>query len=56
MFYPIFYKNGVVSLDDNLGEGTRAVYPMLGAGKEGRWRWGKDTMQDAVDKNLIEIN
>lgn len=55
MFYPIFYKNGVVSLDDNLGEGTRAVYPMLGAGKEGRWRWGKDTMQDAVDKNLIEI-
>lgn len=54
MFYPIYNKGSEFSLTDNLGKGSRTILPMLDNNNEGRWRWGKDTMQDAIDKKLIE--
>ncbi len=54
MYYPIYYKNGCYSLKDDLGEGTSVIYPMIGKSTAGRWRWGKDTMDDAIKKDLLE--
>lgn len=55
MFYPIYYNGIDCSLDDNLEGDSVAIYPMLDVTVEGRWRWGKDTMADAIGKRLIEI-
>lgn len=55
MYYPIYYNTTQYSLENNLGEDSHVIYPMLNSQTEGRWRWGKDTMQDAINKNLIEI-
>ncbi|STZ07786.1 putative methyltransferase [Moraxella caprae] len=31
------------------------VYPMLTANEEGCWRWGKSTMQEAINSNKVEF-
>ncbi len=35
-------------------DGTK-IFPMLSKTEEGCWRWGKNKMQDALEKNLIEF-
>jgi len=35
-------------------DGTK-IFPMLPNGTEGRWRWGKNKMQDALDEGKIEF-
>lgn len=55
MFYPLYFLDGKVSLKNDLGEGAVAVYPMLDENSDGRWRWGIDTMQIAIEKGLVEI-
>ena len=35
-------------------DGTE-IFPMLSKTEEGRWRWGKPKMQQALDENLIEF-
>ena len=55
MFYPIYYNGKEYSLDNSLDGEVVAVYPMLDSATEGRWRWGMDSMADAVNQGLIEI-
>ena len=43
LFYPIPAPDGT------------ELYPMLSATAEGRWRWGKNKMQQALDDGLIEF-
>ena len=55
MFYPIYFNGAEYSLNDNLEGNVVAVYPMLDSKTEGRWRWGMDTMEEAIKQGLIEI-
>lgn len=55
MFYPLYFTDDRISLNNDLGEIAQTVYPRLDANTDGRWRWGMDTMQIAIDKNLVEI-
>lgn len=43
LFYPITAPDGT------------EIYPMLNQNEHGRWRWGKKTMQKALDNNSIEF-
>lgn len=54
MYYPLYFNGEHCSLKKDVTT-IAEIYPMLDIDTEGRWRWGKDTMQDAIDKNLIEI-
>lgn len=54
MFFPLFYDGTRCYLQSS-GAANIQILPMLSDSVEGRWRWGKDTMQDALDKNLVEI-
>ena len=53
MYFPLYYDGSSVSLEPSVL--ARPVYPMLNDTTEGRWRWGKDTMKDAIDMGLIEL-
>ena len=55
MFYPIYSNGTEYSLENNLKGAVTTVYPMLDSKTEGRWRWGKDTMDDAIKQGLIEF-
>ncbi len=55
MFYPIYFNGVDYSLKDDLGGNVIMVYPMLDSTTEGRWRWGMDTMEEAIKQGLIEI-
>lgn len=55
MFYPIYSNGTEYSLENNLKGTVTTVYPMLDFKTEGRWRWGKDTMDDAIKQGLIEF-
>lgn len=55
MFYPIYSNGTEYSLENNLKGTVTTVYPMLDSKTEGRWRWGKDTMDDAIKQGLIEF-
>lgn len=54
MFFPLFYDGTRCSLTPSVTANI-AILPMLSDSIEGRWRWGKDTMQDALEKDLVEI-
>lgn len=43
LYYPITAPDG------------SEVYPMLPDGRKGRWRWGNDTMQKAIDDGRVEF-
>lgn len=43
LFYPIKTPNDI------------EIYPMLNDKEEGRWRWGKSKMNEAIKNNLIEF-
>ena len=55
MFFPLYYDGSEIYLHAEGRIGETALYPMIDANTEGRWRWGIDTMEDAIQKNLIEI-
>lgn len=55
MFYPIYFNGLKYSLKDNLDGNVITAYPMLDSTTEGRWRWGMDTMEEAIKQGLIEI-
>ena len=55
MFYPIYYNGIDCSLNNDLSGDVSVVYPMRENNAEGRWRWGKDTMEEAIKKRFIEI-
>lgn len=54
MFYPLYYDGEHCSLNRDVTT-IAEIYPMLDKDTEGRWRWGKDTMQDALNKELVEV-
>lgn len=54
MFYPLYYDGKDVRLTRDVTT-IAEIYPMIDDNTEGRWRWGKDTMQDALDKHLVEV-
>lgn len=54
MYYPLYYNPNTNSISlDRLSEFDIEIFPMLDKNNEGRWRWGKDTMKDALDNNLV---
>lgn len=55
MFYPIYFNGLEYSLENNFEGNVTTVYPMLDSKTEGRWRWGKDTMNEAIKQGLIEF-
>lgn len=56
LYYPIYYnpqtmKFGICRENNNDIE----IFPMLDSTTEGCWRWGKTTMKNAFDNNLVCI-
>lgn len=54
MFYPL-YTDGKTCLLSPTFTHNIEIIPMIDQKHEGRWRWGKDTMKDAIEKNLITV-
>lgn len=54
MFYPLFFDGKQCHLTPSDSDNI-TILPMLTDTQEGRWRWGKDTMKDALEKDLVEI-
>lgn len=55
MFYPLYYDGENISLTKSNIKKPKKILPMLDDTTEGRWRWGKDTMRQALENDLIEI-
>ena len=55
MFFPIYYDGINLYLKPDGRAGETAIFPMIDDTTEGRWRWGVDTMEDALLKELVEI-
>lgn len=56
LYYPIFYSPLSASLTlDRIEQADVEIYPMLDATKEGRWRFGKTTMQRAINDGIVEV-
>lgn len=56
MYYPIYYnelKNKVSLEREDID--SIEIYPMLDENTEGRWRWGKSTMEDGISENVIVV-
>ena len=56
MYYPIYYDeaNKVIRLNKEK-ETDIEIFPMIDSETEGRWRWEKSTMKEALDEGLVEI-
>ncbi len=54
MFYPLYFDGKQCYLNETESANIK-ILPMLSDTQEGRWRWGNDTMKDAIDKGLVEI-
>ncbi len=56
LFYPIYFdsKNNVLSVKKKNKDDIE-IFPMLDANNEGCWRWGKTTMKEAFDENIVII-
>lgn len=54
MYFPLYYDGEKCYLNPSATANIE-ILPMLSENQEGRWRWGKDTMQDALDKNLVTV-
>lgn len=69
MFYPIFINkdgNRIVSVGESIPleadrksveahEGQIAVWPLFPDGREGRWRLGRDTLIELIEKHYVHI-
>lgn len=53
MFYPLYYDGHTVSIDS--AKNAVEILPMINSQTNGRWRWGKDTMCQAIKNGLVEI-
>ena len=53
LYYPLYYceKTGEISTEP-LTDGI-TIYPMLSKTEEGRWRWGKSTMQENIEQGIV---
>lgn len=54
MFYPLYTDGKSCVLSPTVTH-TIEIVPMIDPNQEGRWRWGKDTMKDAIEKGLITV-
>lgn len=55
LYYPIYLDPDTGKFRLEAGNGDcQAFYPMLNATECGRWRWGKATMETAIEQGLIE--
>lgn len=69
MFYPIFLNsdcNRIVAVGDSIPihvdrasiqapEGQRVIWPIFPDGKEGRWRIGRETLLELIQKHYVKI-
>lgn len=56
MFYPIYFNESSNKISiDKIDSNDIEIYPMLDEENEGRWRWEKATMKEALDEELVEI-
>lgn len=53
LYYPLYYseKSGEISTEP-IADGM-TIYPMLSKTEEGRWRWGKSTMQENIENGVV---
>lgn len=53
LYYPLYYseKSGEISTEPIAAGMT--IYPMLSKTEEGRWRWGKSTMQENIENGVV---
>ncbi len=53
LYYPLYYseKSGEISTEP-IADGI-IIYPMLSKTEEGRWRWGKSTMQENIENGVV---
>lgn len=57
LYYPIYYQVSVNTLSlDRKNNDDIEIYPMLDSKTEGCWRWGKATMKEAFENDLVEVN
>lgn len=56
MFFPLFYnpQKKTISVDVKLTDDIE-IFPMLDSTTEGRWRWGKESVREGIDNDLIEV-
>ena len=56
LFYPIYYNESSNKLSiERKHTDDIEIIPMLDAQNEGCWRWGKTTMQEAFDDDLVSV-
>jgi len=57
LFYPIYYDQftNKWSLDENEIQNPSIIIPKLSNGKEGNWRWGRETLLKRKDEIVIQI-
>lgn len=56
LYYPIYYNAASKSFSmGKLHENDIEIYPILGQGEQGRWRWGKSTMQSNMQNGKVEM-
>ena len=59
LYYPIYYNliTSKFTTKEQSGQDWLEIYPKLSEDEDGRWRWGKTTMQEAFENNeVIMIN
>lgn len=56
MYYPIYYdkEKNKISITRNFKTDVQ-ILPKLSDGKDGRWRWGKDTVKERVDELVVTL-
>lgn len=56
MYYPLYYNESEnkVSIEREDSDSIE-IYPMLDEHTEGRWRWGKTTMEDGISNDVIVV-
>lgn len=55
MFYPIYYNADTGEITTIEKDGYISIIPKLSDNSEGRWRWGKDTFEQNVDRIEVRI-
>ena len=56
LYYPIYWNPKTKEFSTKCkGKSWKGIYPMIDAETEGRWRWGKTTMNEAFAEGLVEM-